>query len=131
MLKEIPALQAICQQHLEELKESADYLDFAILASEDGFPIAQVSIDQIQSRKAAAMASTLSGLAGSIVREFNLNSLEGTILECEMGLVLCRNVQRGNKVFVLFAVVDNKVTLGQALWSIKNTAKKISDSMSD
>ena len=129
MIKEAPTLQSICQKHLEELSESSDFFMFAILASEDGFPIAQVNIEQNANRKAAAMASTLSGLAASIVKEFKLGALEGTILECEFGLVLCRNVYRGQKTFVLLSVVNEKATIGQALWSIKNTAKQINDSI--
>lgn len=129
MIKAAPTLQSICQQHLDDLAHLSDFFIFALLASEDGFPIAQVNIDQNKSRKAAAMASTLSGLAKTIVKEFELSGLEGTILECEFGFVLCRNIYRGHKTFVLLSVVNEKATIGQALWSIKNIAKKITDSI--
>lgn len=128
-IKETPILQSICQKHLEELSKTSDFFIFALLASEDGFPIAQVNIEQNSNRKVAAMASTLSGLAKSIVKEFKLGKTEGTIIECSFGLVLCRNVYRGQKTFVLLSVVNEKATIGQALWSIKNTAKKINDSI--
>ena len=129
MITEVSGLRMMFQEYLETFHQQTDCVQFVILASEDGFPVAYTGIEPDKSKRASAMASTLYGLAGTIVKEFDLQALDGAILECELGVVLCRSVQLKSKNFVVLAVVDHTVVIGHALWSIKNLAKKMSDAI--
>lgn len=125
-------LQLICLEHLDRLKMSTEHLRLAVIASVDGFPIAQIiNPDPLAGRKAAAMASALGGLASSVVSEFALGALEGVVLECDQGLVLCRQIPRAKKNLILMIIFDDEVTYGHALWAIKRSVKSISVSLSN
>lgn len=122
-------LQALCLEHLEQLKATTKHLRLAVVALADGFPLAQIDTEASTGRKAAAMASALGGLASSVVKEFSLGLLEGTILECDQGLVFCRQIKGPKRSFILFMIMDDKATYGHALWAIKNAAKNISEAL--
>ena len=122
-------LRNTCMQHLIKLSESLEGMRMAVVSSTDGFPIAMLDVDPAGGRKASAMAAALDGLCKSIVKEFALGTLEGTVLECEQELVLCRQLRGSKRNLVLLVVVGEGVSYGHALWAIKNTAQEITLSL--
>ncbi|GGK01200.1 roadblock/LC7 domain-containing protein [Pseudomonas matsuisoli] len=121
-------LRTMCLGHLETLQK-VDHFRMAAVCSTDGFPIATLGADPQQSRRTTAMAAALDGLSKSITQELSLGTLEGTVLECELGLVLCRQVHASNRNLVLLMVLSEQATYGQALWAIKNTAREMAASL--
>jgi predicted regulator of Ras-like GTPase activity (Roadblock/LC7/MglB family) len=124
-------LRLLCTRHLQLLKQTADNLKLAVVSSTDGFPIALIDVELQPGRKATAMAAALDGLSKSIVKEFGLGALEGTVLETEQGLVLCRRVHGPKYNLVLLAVMGKDTTYGHALWAIKNAAKELTASLQE
>lgn len=124
-------LRGVCLKHLETLKNSLDHFRMAAVSSVDGFPIALVGVEPQTGRKATAMAAALDGLSKTIAKELQLGNIEGTVLECELGLVLCRQVYGPKRNLVLLMVVGEQVTYGQALWAIKNTAREMTASLQE
>lgn len=129
MTQSVSTLRSICLQHLHELKDATEHLVMAAVSSSDGFPIALLGAEPQLGRKATAMAAALDGLSKSIAREFALGGLEGTVLECEQGLVLCRQVHTPKRNLVLLVVMSQDVTYGHALWAIKNAARAMATSL--
>jgi predicted regulator of Ras-like GTPase activity (Roadblock/LC7/MglB family) len=129
MSSSISPLRNLCLQHLQQLKHTSEHLQLAVVSTTDGFPVAVAHVDPQAGRKATAMAAALDGLSKSIVKEFGLGALEGTVLECEMGLVFCRRVHGPKYNLVLLAVMSDQITYGHALWAIKNTAKDMAASL--
>jgi predicted regulator of Ras-like GTPase activity (Roadblock/LC7/MglB family) len=76
-----------------------------------------------------AMAAALDGLSKSLTHELSLGRLEGTVLECELGMVLCQQVHASNRNLVLLMVMSEQATYGHALWTIKNTAREMASSL--
>ncbi|WP_437880133.1 roadblock/LC7 domain-containing protein [Pseudomonas sp. LRF_L74] len=125
-------LRSICLQHLDGLKHTfGELLRMAVVSSTDGFPIAMLDIEASAGRKATAMAAALDGLCKTIVKEFALGALEGTVLECEQGLVLCRQVRGPNRNLVLLLVLGEGASYGHALWAVKNAVQEIGASLQD
>ncbi|OLU24957.1 hypothetical protein BVH03_18745 [Pseudomonas sp. PA15(2017)] len=122
-------LRSLCVQHLQELKDGTEHLVMAAVSSSDGFPIALLDAEPQLGRKATAMAAALDGLSKSIAREFALGGIEGTVLECEFGLVLCRQVHTPKRNLVLIIIMSKDVTYGHALWAIKNAARALATSL--
>lgn len=122
-------LRNLCLQHLRQLKQTNEHLRLAVVSTTDGFPVAIADVDPQAGRKATAMAAALDGLSKSIVKEFGMGALEGTVLECEFGLVFCRRINGPKYNLVLLAVMNDQVTYGHALWAIKNTAKEMAASL--
>ena len=129
MSQATPTLRSLCLQHLQQLKDGTQHLIMAAVSSADGFPIALLDTEPQPGRKATAMAAALDGLSKSIAREFALGCIEGTVLECELGLVLCRQVQTPKRNLVLLMIMSNDVTYGHALWAIKNAARAMATSL--
>ncbi|UCJ17097.1 roadblock/LC7 domain-containing protein [Pseudomonas sp. MM211] len=129
MSQDTPTLRSLCLQHLQELKEGTEHLVMAAVSSADGFPIALLGAEPQLGRKATAMAAALDGLSKSIAKEFALGGLEGTVLECDSGLVLCRQVHTPKRNLVLLMVMSKDVTYGHALWAIKNAARAMATSL--
>lgn len=119
-------LRSICIKHLKSLSETLNGVRMAVISSTDGFPIAMLDIDLATGRKAAAMSAALDGLCKTIVAEFSLGTLEGTVLEYKEGLALCRQVRSEKLNLVLLVIVDDHVTYGHALWRIKSVAHDVS-----
>lgn len=124
-------LRDMCIQHLKNLGEALEGVRMAVVSSTDGFPIATLNIDLASGRKASAMAAALDGLCKTIVKEFDLGTLEGTVLEYEQGLTLCRQLRSQKLNLVLLVVVCESVTYGHALWAIKNAAHGITLSLEE
>lgn len=122
-------LRSLCLQHLQALKDSTEHLVMAAVSSADGFPIALLDADPLLGRKATAMAAALDGLAKSIAQVFAVGSLEGSVLECESGMVLCRQVHASRRNLVLFIVMSRDATYGHALWAIKQAARGMAASL--
>lgn len=125
-------LRALCLRHLEALRDSTDNFRMAAVSSTDGFPIAVLNANPADtSSKTTAMAAALDGLSKTIAREFGLGQLEGTVLECEFGLFLCRQIHGPKRNLVLFLVMDEQVTYGHALWAVKNTARQMAATLQE
>lgn len=122
-------LRSLCLQHLQDLKDGTEHLVMAAVSSSDGFPIALLDAEPQLGRKATAMAAALGGLSKSIAREFALGEIEGTALECEFGLVLCRQVHTPKRNLVLLMIMSKDLTYGHALWAIKNAARALAASL--
>lgn len=125
MLKTQSPLRALCVSHLQRLKDSVEHVRMAAVCSTDGFPIALLGVEPQPGRKLTAMAAALDGLSKSMGSELEMGLLEGTVLESEFGLVLCRQVHSPRRNLVLLLVMAEQGTYGHALWAIKNAAKEM------
>lgn len=123
------SLREFCLQHLEALKSSISHFRMAVVSSVDGFPIALLGVEPQTGRKTTAMSAALDGLSKTIAKELQLGNIEGAVLECELGLVLCRQVYGPKRNLVLLMVVSEQATYGQALWAVKNAAKEMTVSL--
>lgn len=124
----VSPLRTLCLGHLESLRQ-IDHFQMAAVCSTDGFPIATLGVEPSQGRKMTAMAAALDGLSKSLAQELSLGKLEGTALECEFGLVLCRQVHASKRNLVLLLVMSEQATYGHALWAIRNTAQEMGASL--
>jgi predicted regulator of Ras-like GTPase activity (Roadblock/LC7/MglB family) len=122
-------LKELCQQHLLQLQETLSGMRVAVVSTADGFPIAMVETTPQGARRATAMAAALNGLSQTLTKELATGQLEGTVLECQQGLILCRHVAMPKRALVILMVVDAGATYGHALWAIKQAAKDLSTAL--
>lgn len=117
-----PQLKALCHSALTELAEKSQSMRVAIVATMDGFPLATLNLDPTESRRVTAMSAAFSGLSTRIIKELQLPSLEGAVLESSEGLVLCRQINTEVLPLVLLVVTGKDENYGFALLSVKRTA---------
>lgn len=126
MSKSDAYLVQLCSGALERLKLAAVDFHMGAIALADGFPLVNVSCDAVVGRRATAMSAALYGLSASIAKEFKLKAVTSVMLECEFGVVICRQIPGPKRNYILFTVFNQDTNCGIAMWYVKNTAKAIS-----
>lgn len=111
---------------LEQLKQRAEGFQMGAVALADGFPLVNISCDALVERRATAMSAALFGLSSSIAKEFQLKNVTSIVVECEQGLVMCRQIQGAKRNYILFTLFDDRINYGTAMWHVKNTETAIS-----
>ena len=122
-------VRPLCQQMLDEFTSMTPGLRQAVIASSDGFPLATVSLDAVESRRLTAMSATLGSLSRRIVSELSLADAEATTIETATGLVFCRQITNNLTPLVLLAVTDGSMNAGFLNRAVKIAATSLTDSL--
>lgn len=123
------SLRRLCQAQLEDLSQSVQGLQVAVIASADGFPLASLNLEGRAGRNVTAMGSRLCELAQQISSELTGTGLEATTLETGGGLVLCRQVENSLLPMLLIAVVGREGTGGYTQWMVRKAAQDLADAV--
>ena len=110
--------------HLCEWEQGSG-LRSAVLASVDGFALAQASAEAGSGDHLAAMTSAMLGLAGAVSRELKLGAMDVLILEAVAGKVLMLRLDAKPVPLLLMAGCDRDCLTGNVLWSAKECGRKI------
>ena len=119
------------QQHaqvsalLQQYVSSVDGVRSAVLASVDGFALAEVSGSDKRGQRLAAMTSAMLALAGAVGRELELGDWKVLMLEALNGKVLMLSLNAGEASLLLMAACDQRSVIGNVLWSSRECGKKL------
>ncbi|MFT0212305.1 hypothetical protein VQ643_06765 [Pseudomonas sp. F1_0610] len=122
-------LLQLCSSSLEQLKLKAEGFCIGAIALADGFPLVNISCDTLVERRVTAMSAALFGLSSSIAKEFQLKNVNSIVVECEQGLVVCRQIRGPKRNYILFTLFDDRINYGTAMWHVKNTEAAISTAL--
>lgn len=109
---------------LEAFVASVPGIRSAVLASVDGFVMAQAATAGNGDRL-AAMTSSMLGLADAVARELALGALETLMLEAGDGKVLMLAVPTATRPLLLMAACSQRSTAGHVLWAARECARRI------
>lgn len=110
---------------LQEFAESVDGVRAAVVASVDGFALAQASTDPSSGERLAAMTSAMLALASAVGRELSLGSMEILMLEASEGKVLMQSIPLSRGSLLLMAACGQRSVIGHVLWSARECGRKI------
>ena len=124
-----PTLKLKCDAILNDLTRSETHLTFLSLSTSDGYTLShsQPEYENFNSRRISAMASSFAGISLELAKETRHPSIEGSIIECANGFLVCRLLKSDNIDTVLLGVFNSDSNHGMALWTLNNIAKSISD----
>lgn len=124
-----PTLKMKCDSVLDEFATTEDHLSFLSLSTSDGYPLSNSSPAHIELnfRRISAMASSFAGISRELAKETHHPELEGSIIECQSGFLVCRLLKTEHMEAVLLGVFNNESNHGIALWTLNNIAKSITD----
>jgi len=118
--------------HLLELRRDLQGLRGAVLASDDGFALAEVLDGQMDGNKLAAMASSLYGLSEATTREAGLPGCRDVIVDGLGGKLVLMSVPDVSRLrLVLLAAVDEQSAFGQVLLQCRKCCSGIGDVLRD
>lgn len=110
---------------LQEFADSVDGVRAAVVASVDGFVLAQVATQSSSGERLAAMTSAMLALASAVGRELALGTLDVLMLEASEGKVLMQSIPLPRGSLLLMAACGQRSVIGHVLWSARECGRKI------
>ena len=117
--------RANVERRLRAFSDSVDGVRAAVVASVDGFALAQSDAASANGARLAAMTSAMLALAAAIGRELSLGQLGVLMLESEGGKVLMLSLRTNGTPLLLMAACDQRSVIGNVLWSAKECGRNI------
>lgn len=115
---------------LREFTESVDGVRAAVVASVDGFVLAQSATQQSSGERLAAMTSAMLALASAVGRELSLGTMDVLMLEASEGKVLMQSIPLSRGSLLLMAACGQRSVIGHVLWSARECGRKIQAELS-
>lgn len=110
------------QQALERLVASCPGTKGALVATSDGFVVAQAMRQEVVVRTLAAITSSVISLAESMVKETRLGPCQNLIIESLDGNVIALRI---NRTRVLTVIAEKKTRLGMLLSAAKQCVERL------
>lgn len=118
------------QQALDALLRSSTGIRSCVLASADGFVVAEANLQDAAGEKLAAMSSSMVGLATAIARELSFGALETLVLDACDGKVVMLAIPAPDRDLVMLVSCGSSSTLGHVLYSARTASSSIIEAMS-
>lgn len=115
----------VAERHLQAFSDSVDGVRASVVASVDGFALAQSSGHSASGERLAAMTSAMLALVGAVGRELSLGQLQVLMLEATDGKVLMPSIQMERGSLLLMAACGQRSVIGNVLWSARECGRKI------
>lgn len=125
------------QQHvrvselLQQYVSSIDGVRAVVLASVDGFALAEVAGNDNRGQRLAAMTSAMLALAGAVGKELEMGSLQVLMLEALNGKVLMLSLDTGKSPLLLMAACDQRSVIGNVLWRARECGQNVLTTLAD
>lgn len=116
---------AIVARELQAFSSTVEGIKASVIASVDGFVLAQASGQTAGGERLAAMTSAMLALAGAVGRELSLGQLQVLMLEASLGKVLMLSIQMERGPLLLMAACDQRCVIGNVLWSARDCGRKV------
>ena len=123
-------LKTICQNELSNYCSDTDDLRTAVIASTDGFAVADVSKKGSAATRLTALARSMYTLTASAGRDIALGQPETLILESAEGKTIMLTIPLPRQTLLFIACLEHSTPTGTALYGAKNCTRKIVEQLS-
>ncbi|GBU08893.1 hypothetical protein AwWohl_00310 [Gammaproteobacteria bacterium] len=106
-----------CRKKLDDLVQSTQEVNAALLATEDGFQLCSVMIEDDNTQRLSAASSSLLALAVSLSAEFGLEKCKSIHIDSETGKILLSQINADGYSLVLLIQGSTNSMLGHVLYS--------------
>lgn len=114
---------------LEAFASSVPGLRNAVVASVDGFAVAEAGGGDARGERLAAMTSSMLALAGAVARELALGAMDVLMIEAGEGKVLMLSVPVPGRPLLLMAACTQRSVTGNVLWSARECSRRILETL--
>lgn len=119
------------EEHLRSFGAEVGGVGVVVLASVDGFAIAQYPARSGRADRLAAMTSSMLALAAAIGRELALGTLEVLMVEASEGKVLMLSIPTADRPLLLMAACAHRSVTGKVLWAARECGRRIQEELGD
>lgn len=127
----VSSLKSVCQARLDELARSLDGLQLAVIASDNGFPLASLHLESREGRKVTAEAGALGDAARKACAELQLQRLQAAQLETDDGVLIYRLVDNRVLPLMLLVVIKGESAGGYAQWNVRRCAAELACALNE
>lgn len=113
------------QRELDGFATAVPGMRAAVVASIDGFALAEAAIGAGRGDRLAAMTSSMLGLAKAVTHELTLGAMEVLMLEAGDGKVLMLSIPTPSAPLLLMAACNQRAVIGAALWHARECSQRI------
>jgi uncharacterized protein len=118
--------QQLCARALRELIQANSGVEYALLASADGFEVASVSRGRmLNSARVAAMASSIFAVGTAMASELELGACRNLVIDTDQGFLTLFTVPCVRAPLVLWTVALEGTTLGMVLMASRICARDL------
>ena len=110
---------------ISKLMERVKGLQAVVISTEDGFEVAAYAENKAQTRRLAAMASSLAALCDVAGEESQLGSSDSVTISAAEGHIIMLKVARTDMPLTLSVVARKDTVIGQALYFARMTAAEL------
>lgn len=120
----------LVNRRLQEFSATVEGVRAAVVASVDGFALAQSATQSSSGERLAAMTSAMLALASAVGRELSLGTLDVLMLDASEGKVLMQSIPLARGSLLLMAACGQRSVIGHVLWSARECGRKIQAELS-
>jgi predicted regulator of Ras-like GTPase activity (Roadblock/LC7/MglB family) len=118
--------KTVCVRALERLVGDETGVEYALLASADGFEVAGATrTHALNGARVAAMASSIFAVGSAMAGELRLESCRNLVVEAEKGFLTLLTVPCARAPLVLWTVALKETTLGMVLMASRACARDL------
>lgn len=117
------------QTAIDKLFDKLSGVKALVVASIDGFAVAQRAAIDIDAHKVAAMASSFSALGVVVAEESHMGAKKVVTLEAQNGYVILLDIPRPDYPLVLSITASSDTVLAQTLYLARETIGEITQSV--
>ena len=119
------ALKIAATTSILKLMERVKGLQAVVVSTEDGFEIAAYAQNKAQTKRLAAMASSLAALCDVAGEESQLGLSDSVTISAAEGYIIMLKVSRADLALTLSVVARKETVIGQALYFARMTANEL------
>ena len=119
------AIKVAAVRSIYKLMERVKGIQAVVVSTEDGFEVAAYAENKAQTKRLAAMASSLSALCDVAGEESHLGHSESVIISAAGGHILLLKVARDDLPLTLSVVAKKETVIGQALYFARMAADEL------
>lgn len=125
----VSSLKSICQARLDDLAHSVQGLQVAIVAADNGFPLACINLCGKEGRHITTQGAILLDQGRQLSEEMEHRGVQAVALETEVGMILCRQVSNRVLPVMLMVVISGEAGGGYIQWSVRKAAIDLAESL--
>lgn len=114
-----------CEKTIAALVNQCKGLLGCVIASVDGFVVAEVNQQGDSGERLAAMSSSATALANAIVDELEYGQLNTLVIDASKGKILVLSILTDKQELALLCACNSEALIGQVLFSAKAAVGKI------
>lgn len=125
---EIVSKKKIFEDQIFALEKALNGLKYAIISTDDGFPVATTKMDVKEATRKAAMTASLDGLSKTVAMESGYPSAISTQVECDDGFIISRIIylkEDKSMHVVILVATDSSETIATVTWNLKKAIQTI------